>query len=154
MNVSDGAAEIFNAGVAGGFGDGISIGDVFEIERAVEYDFDLSLVNGTDVGVHDERKTPYFQFVTTGRFPAKTLGTGDRFRDDTSDFPLLKSLGVEVRDMEGAAIAHVAEKHGVPCRSVKCITNVVGGGAVGQYQSNIGIALERLSAALKEMLAG
>ena len=152
--IDDGAAEIFNAGVAGGFGDGISIGDVFEIERAVEYDFDLSLVNGTDVGVHDERKTPYFQFVTTGRFPAKTLGTGDRFRDDTSDFPLLKSLGVEVRDMEGAAIAHVAEKHGVPCRSVKCITNVVGGGAVGQYQSNIGIALERLSAALKEMLAG
>ena len=152
--IDDGATEIFNAGVAGGFGEGISAGDVFEIGRAVEYDFDLSLVNGTGVGVHDERKTPYFQFATTGRFPAKTLGTGDRFRDDTVDFPLLKSLGVEVRDMEGAAIAHVAEKRVVPCRSVKCITNVVGGGAVDQYRCNMEKALARLSAALREILAG
>ena len=151
--IDDGATEIFNTGVAGGFGEGISVGDVFEIERAVEYDFDLSRVNGTGVGVHNERTTPYFRLETFGRFPAKTLGTGDRFRDDTDDFPLLKSLGVEVRDMEGAAIAHVAEKNGVPCRSVKCITNVVGGGAVGQYHVNLGNSLERLSAALRELLA-
>ena len=150
--IDDGAAEIFNAGVAGGFGEGIAAGDVFEIGRAVEYDFDLSLVNGTGVGVHDERKTPYFQLATYGRFPAKTLGTGDRFRDDTADFPLLRSLGVEVRDMEGAAIAHVAERNGVPCRSVKCITNVVGGGAVDQYRVNMDMALARLSAALGEVL--
>ena len=150
--IDDGATEIFNAGVAGGFGEGISVGDVFEIDRAVEYDFDLSLVNGTGVGVHDERRSPYFQLVTTGRFPAKTLGTGDRFTDSTSDFPLLKSLGVEVRDMEGAAIAHVAERSGVPCMSLKCITNVVGGGAVGQFLGNLDQALERLSAALKEIL--
>lgn len=150
--IDDGATEIFNAGVAGGFGEGISVGDVLEISRAVEYDFDLSLVNGTGVGVHDERKTPYFHLAAIGRFPAKTLGTGDRFRDDTSDFPLLKSLGVEVRDMEGAAIAHVAERNGVPCRSLKCITNVIGGGAVGQFQNNLEKALARLAAALKEIL--
>ena len=150
--IDDGAAEIFNAGVAGGFGEGIAAGDVFEIGRAIEYDFDLSLVNGTGVGVHDERKTPYFQLATYGLFPAKTLGTGDRFRDDTADFPLLMSLGVEVRDMEGAAIAHVAERNGVPCRSVKCITNVVGGGAVDQYRVNMDMALARLSAALVEVL--
>ncbi|MBR4616693.1 MAG: 5'-methylthioadenosine/S-adenosylhomocysteine nucleosidase [Kiritimatiellae bacterium] len=150
--IDDGAAEIFNAGVAGGFGEGIAAGDVFEIGRAVEYDFDLSLVNGTGVGVHDERKTPYFQLATYGLFPAKSLGTGDRFRDDTADFPLLRSLGVEVRDMEGAAIAHVAERNGVPCMSVKCITNVVGGGAVDQYRVNMDMALARLSAALGEVL--
>lgn len=151
--IDDGATEIFNAGVAGGFGDGISVGDVVEICRAVEYDFDLSLVNGTGVGVHDERKTPYFKLATFGMFPEKTLGTGDRFRDDDADFPLLKSLGVEVRDMEGAAIAHVAERNGVPCRSLKCITNVISGGAAGQYKSNLEMALARLSAALREILA-
>lgn len=151
--IDDGATEIFNAGVAGGFGEGISAGDVFEIARAVEYDFDLSLVNGTGVGVHDERSSPYFALETSGRFPAKTLGTGDRFREDDADFPLLRSLGVEVRDMEGAAIAHVAERNGVPCRSLKCITNVVGGGAADQYRGNLESSLARLSAALKEILA-
>lgn len=147
-----GTFEIVNAGVAGGLGPGVGIADVFEIDRAVEYDFDLSAVNGTDAGVHDERTTPYFRLATTGLLPAKTLGTGDRFSDSEADLPLLERLGVGVRDMEGAAIAHVCETNGVACRSVKSITNVVGRGATGQFRSNLGKALESLSAALGKVL--
>lgn len=150
--IDDGADEIVNAGVAGGFEPSMSIGDVYEIDRAVEYDFDLSQVNGTEVGVHDGRTTPYFALAPFGVFPAKTLGTGDRFGDGEGDFPLLRRLGVGVRDMEGAAIAHVCESANVRCRAVKCITNVIGKGATGQYRENLALALARLTDALGKVL--
>ncbi len=151
--VCDGATEILNAGVAGGLGADMDVADVYEIGRAVEYDFDLSEENGTEAGVHNERTTPYFALRTTGLFPAKTLGTGDRFSDSVADLPLLGRLGVGVRDMEGAAVAHVAETNGVPCRALKCITNVVGRGATDAYEKNLARALKRLGEALAEWVA-
>lgn len=146
--ISDGATEVVNAGVAGGFDPSMAIADVYEIDRAVEYDFDLARLNGTEIGVHNERTTPYFKLQTTGRFPAKTLGTGDHFNDNVADLPLLARLGVGVRDMEGAAIAHVCETNGVPCRALKCITNVVGRGATEAFEKNLERALKCLSDAL------
>lgn len=146
--IDEGAAEILNFGVAGGFDPSMKVADVYEIDRAVEYDFDLAQLNGTEVGVHNERTSPYFSLRTTGRFPARTLGTGDHFNDNVADLPLLARLGVGIRDMEGAAIAHVCETNGVPCRSLKCITNVVGAGATGQFQENLAKALACLKDAL------
>ena len=152
LNGADVPFEIVNAGVAGGVDPSMSPGDVFEIDRAVEYDFDLATLNGTEVGVHNERSTPYFSLVTSGLFPSRTLGTGDRFSDSEADLPLLARLGVGVRDMEGAAVAHVCETNGVRCRSVKCITNVVGRGATGQFKGNLANALGRLSDALGKVI--
>lgn len=146
--ISEGADEILNVGVAGGFAGKAEIFGVYEISRAVEYDFDLSEVNGTGKGVHDERDTPYFTLDVKGVFPALVLGTGDKFGDGEGDLPLLESLGVGVRDMEGAAVAHVCEKAGVPCRSLKCITNIVGCGSTGSYKENLERALSCLSDAL------
>ena len=150
--IDEGATEILNAGVAGGFEPAMNIADVYEIDRAVEYDFDLAQLNGTEIGVHNERKTPYFTLVTTGRFPAKTLGTGDHFNDNVADLPLLARLGVGIRDMEGAAIAHVCETNGIPCRSLKCITNVVGRGATEAFEKNLERALQNLSSAIAKWL--
>ena len=150
--IDEGATEILNAGVAGGFELAMNIADVYEIDRAVEYDFDLAKINGTKIGVHNERKTPYFTLKTTGRFPAKTLGTGDRFNDNDADLALLAHLGVGVRDMEGAAIAHVCETNGIPCRSLKCITNVVGRGATEAFEKNLERALQSLSSAIAKWL--
>ena len=146
--ISDGADEIINVGVAGGFESEVEIFGVYEISRAVEYDFDLSEVNGTSPGVHDERDTPYFSLNTRGIFQSKTLGTGDKFGNGEENLPLLKSPGVGVRDMEGAAIAHVCEKAQIPFRAVKCITNIVGRGSTDSYAQNLKKALLCLSDAL------
>ena len=115
----------------------MKIGDLYEVDRAVQYDFDLAQLNGTEIGVLNERTSPYIPMRTTGRYPAKTLATGDHFNDNTADLPLLKHLGVGLRDMEGAAIAHVCETAGVPCRALKCVTNVLGSGATGQFAENL-----------------
>ena len=146
--ISAGATEIWNAGVAGGLDPAMSVGDCYAVARAVEYDFDLSQVNGTSVGVHDERTTPYFACETAGLegLPRATLATGDRFTDASGDLSLLAALGATLRDMEGAAVAHVCEANGVPCRLVKCVSDVCGHGSMtGQYRRNLFRALAALA---------
>lgn len=149
--IDAGATEVWNVGVAGGLG--VEILGVYEIGRAVEYDFDLSEVNGTSVGVHDERLTPYFVLQSKGLFPAKTLGSGDHFTESEAETALLRHLGVEIRDMEGAAIAHVCEANKIPFTSIKAITDLIGAGAVSDFRRNLPLALARLDAALGKIVS-
>lgn len=138
--IDEGASEIVNAGVCGGFDPKMEVGDVYEVGRAVEYDFDLSQLLPIPVGQHSERRTPFYELNGT-----QTLGTGDHFRNDDVDLPLLAKLGVTLRDMEGAAIAHVCERNGVKCRLVKSVTNVQGKGLMtGQFHDNLNFALNTL----------
>ena len=148
--IQSGADEIRNVGVCGGFEPQMRIGDLYEVDRAVQYDFDLAQLNGTEAGTLNERATPHIPLATDGAHPAKTLATGDHFNDDTADLPLLERLGVGLRDMEGAAIAQVCERAGVPCRSLKCVTNVLGSGATAQYAENLKRCLNILTAALAD----
>ena len=155
--ICEGADEIWNAGLCGGFGDDIEVGDVFGVESAVEYDFDLAKLNGTRVGQLDEYETPYLamaRFVGPKELRYRILATGDHFNDSESDYALItKELGASLRDMEGAAIAHVCRRCGIPCRSLKCVTNVAHRGSMtGQYEENKRRCLERLTAALKELM--
>ena len=147
--IDAGADEILNCGVAGGLDPAMEVGDACEISQAVEYDFDLTMINGTRIGTHNERTTPYFDCRTSGVFPARILATGDRFTNDERDVTDPLGLGATVKDMEGAAIAHVCMKCGVPCFSLKCVTNVAGlGSMTGQYCNNRERALARLRSAV------
>ena len=144
-----GADEIVNCGLCGGFGDGIEVGDVYGVECAVEYDFDLASLNGTSVGVKDGATTPYVPVSSGGGFPLRRLATGDRFNDDESDVGLLASLGCALRDMEGAAVAAVCAANGVRCVMFKCVSDAHGRGAMTrQYLDNREMALECLSRAV------
>ena len=149
-----GADEIINCGVAGGLDPSMEVGEAYEISQAVEYDFDLTLINGTKLGTHNERTTPYFDCRTTGKFPTRILATGDRFTNDERDVENPLALGATVKDMEGAAIAHVCELNGVPCRMLKCLSDVHGKGAMtGQYKDNLAKALLSLGKALSSWCA-
>lgn len=151
--IDAGADEILNCGVAGGLDPAMEVGDACEISQAVEYDFDLTMINGTRIGTHNERTTPYFDCRTSGVFPARILATGDRFTNDERDVTVPLELGATVKDMEGAAIAHVCELNGVPCRMLKCISDVHGKGAMtGQYKDNLAKALQSLAKALSSWL--
>lgn len=176
--ICEGADEIWNAGLCGGFGDDIAVGDVFGVESAVEYDFDLAKLNGTRVGQLNEYGTPYLEMARADRprssspgsgkdsasplafasgsreLAYRILATGDHFNDGENDYALItQELGASLRDMEGAAIAHVCKKNGVKCVSVKCVTNVAGKGSMtGQFEKNMRWCLERLSAAMKELM--
>ena len=141
------ADAIINVGVAGGIDPVLSVGAVYRASKAVEYDFDLSKVNGTSVGTPNERDTPFFGLAAAGDWPVAVVATGDRFTDDENDFDFLRTtFGAAVRDLELGAIAHTAFHAGVPVYSFKAITNVVGQGAMtAQYKENLPRCLDVLA---------
>ena len=137
LAIARGADRLLNIGVAGGITPRAKIGSLWQIDRAVQYDFDLSTINGTPVGTLDEYQTPYFPLRTGGKFPTATLATADSFASGQDDMALLDSLGADVRDMEGAAIAHIAYAAGVPCTIFKSISDNAREESVREYRENM-----------------
>lgn len=152
LAIARGADRLLNIGVAGGITPRAKIGSLWQIDRAVQYDFDLSAINGTPVGTLDEYQTPYFPLRTGGKFPTATLATADSFASGQDDMALLDSLGADVRDMEGAAIAHIAYAAGVPCTMFKSISDNAREESVREYRENMLIALGALSESLPKIL--
>ena len=152
LAIARGADRLLNIGVAGGITPRAKIGSLWQIDRAVQYDFDLSAINGTPVGTLDEYQTPYFPLRTGGKFPTATLATADSFASGQDDMALLDSLGADVRDMEGAAIAHIACAAGVPCTMFKSISDNAREESVREYRKNMLIALGALSDNMRKIL--
>lgn len=141
-----GADVIVNLGVAGGLNDSVTVGGIYGIYAAVQYDYDLSQLNGTDIGTLDELKENYIPVCRTSRYPLKKLGSGDRFNDSKSDYVLLtETLGADIRDMEGAAIAQVCLHAGIKCYQFKIISDIAGSGSTTeQYLENLDVCLINL----------
>lgn len=150
------AERIFNIGVAGGLAPDMNVGDMFAVKDAVQYDFDLTMVNGTPMGTLNERTSPFIPLTLSPswKMPATTLGSGDRFNDSEDDYRLLRSMGAGLRDMEVAAMAQVCERAGVPLFSVKWVSDVHGRGSTpAQYASNLKTCLEKAAEALPSVFA-
>ncbi|XP_031474642.1 5'-methylthioadenosine/S-adenosylhomocysteine nucleosidase-like [Nymphaea colorata] len=119
---------IINAGTAGGFkAKGANIGDVFI---------------ATDVAFHDRRiPIPVFDQYGIGarktfstpnllkEFDLKSgkLSTGDSLDMSTYDEAAILANDATIKDMEGAAVAYVADLFSVPCIFLKAVTDIVDG---------------------------
>jgi len=148
-----GATEIINLGVAGGLNSELTVGGIYEICAAVQYDFDLTQLNGTKIGTLDECKENYLPLSTSSLYPLKRLATGDRFNDSKDDFALLtKVLNADIRDMECGAVAQVCMHAGVKCRAFKIISDLAGSGSTTeQYLKNLSLCFKTLEGELKKI---
>lgn len=145
------AEKLFNFGVAGGLNKRTALAGVYQIEKAVQFDFDLVQLNGTKVGTLDEYKENYLKLNTfKAPFEKRKLGTADRFNDSPEDFRLLTGeLKADIRDMEGAAVVQAAYAAQLPVYAVKAISDVAGSSSTTeQYLQNKNAALQSLKAAL------
>ena len=145
------AAKLLNFGVAGGLNSGTELCQVYQIKSAVQFDFDLTQLNGTKIGTLDEYTENYLDLnFLKAEFPKKNLGTSDRFNDSPADYALLtKELKADIRDMEGAAIVQAAYAAQLPVYSVKAISDVAGSGSTTeQFLVNNDKALRNLKAVL------
>ena len=143
--------KLFNFGVAGGLNASTKLCEVYQIGNAVQFDFDLTQLNGTKIGTLDEYSENYLSLSPFhAPFAVKRLGTADRFNDSTLDYTLLtQTLNADVRDMEGGAIVQVALASNIPVYSVKAISDVAGSGSTTeQYFANKDKALQNLKQAL------
>ena len=147
---------ILNFGVAGGLNDGTKLCAVYQIGSAVQFDFDLTQLNGTKIGTLDEYTENYLPLNgLSAEFPVKKLGTSDRFNDSPLDYKLLtEELGADIRDMDGGAIVQTALCAQLPVYSVKAISDVAGSGSTTeQFLQNKDKALQNLKKALPIIFA-
>ena len=151
------ARVLFNFGVAGSVRDNTEIAKVYQIEKAVQFDFDLTTVNGTRIGTLDECRENFLPLAVLpqSRLPLRALATADRFNDDRADLRLLQTeLNADIRDMEGGAVAQVAMHASVPCHIWKAVSDKAGSGStVGQYRENKLRALQALQKELPALFA-
>ncbi len=145
--------KVLNFGVAGGLDNSTKLCSVYAIEKSIQFDFDLTQLNGTKIGTLDECQENYLTLSTVNGYETRNLGTSDRFNDSKADYELLTSeLNANIRDMEGGAIVQGAWKAGLPVYSFKAISDVAGSGSTTeQYLKNRGIALENLKKELKNI---
>ncbi|MGN0846299.1 MAG: 5'-methylthioadenosine/S-adenosylhomocysteine nucleosidase [Kiritimatiellia bacterium] len=142
---------LLNVGVAGALHAPMRVAEVYRVRAAVQYDFDLAQINGTKVGTLNEYKDRELPLDLAGNvWPEALLATGDRFNDSEVDHRfLVDDVKADLRDMEGAALAHVACRAGVKFRSIKSVSDVAGSGSTtDQYLANLAVALASLSAAV------
>lgn len=149
-----GAETIINLGVAGGLNGKVEVGEIYGISHAVQFDFDLSEINQTEIGTLDECKTNYLPLNTCSAYPLKRIGTGDRFNDSRADFDLLtKVLNADIRDMECGAVIQVCLYAKVKCYAFKIISDVAGSSStIGQYQSNLLLCFDTLKRELENIV--
>ena len=154
--IAKGADVILNFGVAGGLTpERTEFAEVYLIDKVVQYDFDCTQLNGTKIGTLDGETENFFPLLCPPAldFPRRALGTGDRFNDSPVDHALLLELGCDIREMECGAIAEVCKYAGLPCASVKAVSDVYGAGSTTeQFKKNYRLALLNLKAYMKEIL--
>lgn len=148
------ATEIINLGVAGGLNNTVEVGGIYSVSEVVQYDYDVSQLNGTKIGTLNECTENYLSLTLTEGFKAKRVGTGDRFNDNPDDYILLtKELGADIREMELGAIAQVCMHAGVKCRSFKIISDLAGSGSTtDQYLKNLNTCFNSLTENLEKIV--
>ena len=146
--------KLLNFGVAGSLNQKTQICQVYQIEAATQFDFDLAQLNGTPIGTLNEYEVPYLPLnILALPFECKKLGTADRFNDSIDDYNLLTTaLHADIRDMEGGAIVQAAIAAQLPVYSIKAISDVAGSGSTTeQFLANKDKALKNLELVLPKI---
>lgn len=149
---------IFNLGIVGAANHDCELGEVYLVNKVVQYDFDLSELDkiANSPGVLEEFESRYIPFDASlytkfqNNYTLVTLGTADKFSNSSDHVSLLKNkFSCDVCDMEGGAIAQVCYYNNKPLIMLKAISDHVGKALEGVFlkYSAIGIANLRVEIA-------
>jgi 5'-methylthioadenosine nucleosidase len=119
---------IINAGTAGGFkAKGASIGDVFLASDAAFHDRRIPIPVLDQYGIGSRQALPTPKLAEELNFKVGKLSTGDSLDMTPHDETSIIANDATVKDMEGAAIAYVADLLHVPTIFLKAVTDIVDG---------------------------
>lgn len=148
-----------NTGVAGGLGEGLAVGDLVIADAAVQHDFDITAfghvrgympaLGGDDTAPSRWRTDPALsaafraaaetvQKQTGDAFACHggTVASGDIFVDNAAlKHTLRHDFDAVAAEMEGAAIAQVAQLNGVPFALIRAISDLADGGATVSFET-------------------
>ncbi|VVB09637.1 unnamed protein product [Arabis nemorensis] len=119
---------IINAGTCGGFKvKGANIGDVFLASDVVFHDrrIPIPMFDLYGVGLRQAFSTP--NLLKELNLKIGRLSTGDSLDMSTQDETLIIANDATLKDMEGAAVAYVADLLKVPVVFLKAVTDLIDG---------------------------
>lgn len=119
---------IINAGTAGGFkAKGACIGDVYLVSHVAFHDrrIPIPVFDLYGVGLRQAYSTP--NLLKEHGLKVGKLSTGDSLDTSPQDEASITANDAVVKDMEGAAVAYVADLLKVPAIFVKAVTDIVDG---------------------------
>ena len=142
---------IINFGSVGAVNSEIHVGEYVLVNKACQFDFDLREIDPVPLGYNQDYDRAFFETYSPTSLPYKkvTLGTSDKFTSKKEIIEEIIAMGVDIRDMEGSAIAQVCTSNNSKLIMLKGITDVYGLGTDGeQFVKN----LKKVSAGFKSEL--
>ncbi|KAK3038379.1 hypothetical protein RJ639_030279, partial [Escallonia herrerae] len=146
---------IINAGTAGGFkAKGACIGDVFLASDVAFHDrrIPIPVFDLYGVGLRQALSTP--NLVKELNLKVGRLSTGDSLDMSAKDEAFIIANDVTVKDMEGAAIAYVADLLKVPAIFLKAVTDIVDGDkpTAVEFRQNLAAVAATLDQAVTQVV--
>ncbi|CAN1259506.1 5'-methylthioadenosine/S-adenosylhomocysteine nucleosidase [Linum perenne] len=120
---------IINAGTSGGFkAKGAGVGDVYLVSNVAFHDRRIPIPICELYGVGSRKLLSTPNLVKELHLKVGKLSTGDSLDMSPRDEASITANDAVVKDMEGAAVAYVAELLQAPAILVKAVTDIVDGG--------------------------
>lgn len=146
---------LLNIGVTGALFTDTHIGELFYVKNAIEYDFDLSAIDDVPCAQVDGFSSPLIpvsEELKVLGMRAVTLASADKFSSSEENARIIRALGGELVDMEGAAIAHTAYMNKIKLYSVKSVSDFANNDAADEYPQNAKKAITSYVASLKKII--
>jgi len=146
---------IINAGTAGGFqSKGAAIGDVFVATQFANHDRRIPVPVFDEYGIGTLGATPIPNLVKALALKEGKMSTGNSLDMTPQDEEIIKANDATIKDMEGAAVAYVADLFTVPLIALKAVTDIVDGSkpTVEEFLENMSTAAAALSAMVPRVL--
>ncbi|KAL9312454.1 hypothetical protein ACSQ67_017906 [Phaseolus vulgaris] len=146
---------IINAGTAGGFkAKGASVGDVFIVSDSAFHDrrIPIPVFDLYGVGLRKAFEAP--NLVKELNLKVAKLSTGDSLDMSQQDESSIIANDATVKDMEGAAVAYVADLLKVPAIFVKAVTDIIDGDkpTAEEFLQNLAAVTAALDLAVEQVI--
>lgn len=134
-----GAELIVNFGICGGLTPEMSLCRTCVVEKVIHYDYDVSAIDGTEVGRYSDLPDVYIPadpklielaVSVMPELERVICASADKFvSDPDKKAELHEQFGASICEMESAGILLTANRCGVPALLIKAVSDSVSGGA-------------------------
>ncbi|CAI0376930.1 unnamed protein product [Linum tenue] len=146
---------IINAGTAGGFkAKGAGVGDVYLISGVAFHDRRIPIPVFDLYGVGSRKPCSTPNIAKDLNLKVGKLSTGDSLDMSPQDEASITANNAVVKDMEGAAVAYVAEMLQVPAIFIKAVTDIVDGDkpTAEEFLQNLAAVTAALDASVTQVI--